>query len=134
MPKLYFHLRDWIVPGQQPKGASRVDIPSNPVELAAWLNHRRVPIAMPLTEPTRCEPVTVDEIEVEAEAAQLAGATDPIGNPHRCAKCRSLLSATEAGAGSSAASLDLTAIETWLDEAPRWAIDRLAEQIAEARQ
>lgn len=40
MPKLYRENGLWVVPGQQGKKAERVDIPSTPAELAAWLNVR----------------------------------------------------------------------------------------------
>jgi hypothetical protein len=44
MPKLYHHAEGWQVPGRQDKKAIRVDVPSTPPELAAWLNARRVPL------------------------------------------------------------------------------------------
>jgi hypothetical protein len=52
--KLYYeHTQGgyWELPGQQSKSASRVDIPSTPVALCAWLNERRVPLNMPLHQP-----------------------------------------------------------------------------------
>jgi hypothetical protein len=52
--KLYFEHTGgghWELPGQQPKGASRVDIPSTPVAMVAWLNERRVPIAPGASSP-----------------------------------------------------------------------------------
>lgn len=53
--KLYFHVGRWELPGQQSKGAERVDIPNNPAALCAWLNERRVPIVMPLHSPPAAE-------------------------------------------------------------------------------
>jgi hypothetical protein len=44
MPKLYHHADAWQVPGRQDRKAKRVDVPSSPPELAAWLNSRRVPL------------------------------------------------------------------------------------------
>lgn len=43
MTKLYHNgqLEGWQIPGEQDKGAERIDVPSSPAELAAWLNHRR---------------------------------------------------------------------------------------------
>lgn len=35
----------WQIPGQQDKGATRVDVPNSPADLCAWLNARRVPAA-----------------------------------------------------------------------------------------
>jgi hypothetical protein len=43
MPKLYHQAMGWTVPGKQDRNATRVDIPSNPELLAAWLNEREVP-------------------------------------------------------------------------------------------
>lgn len=43
MTKLYSNdAGAWQVPGKQDKKAERVDVPSSPEELAAWLNERRV--------------------------------------------------------------------------------------------
>ena len=42
MPKLYNHEGSWQIPGQQDRKARRVDVPSSPAELAAWLNDRNV--------------------------------------------------------------------------------------------
>jgi hypothetical protein len=51
--KLYFHLRDWQLPGQQDKGASKVEIPTDAAGLCAWLNERRVPISLSLADPDK---------------------------------------------------------------------------------
>src|SRR4051812_40858434 len=39
--KLY-HEQVWVIPGKQGRGAERVDVPSSPADLAAWLNERQV--------------------------------------------------------------------------------------------
>jgi hypothetical protein len=49
--KLYHFAGTWQLPGQQDKGASRVEIPTDASGLCHWLNERRVRIAMPLQEP-----------------------------------------------------------------------------------
>lgn len=49
--KLYHWLGRWQLPGQQDKGASRIDIPNTPAEMAAWLNERRVPICLAQADP-----------------------------------------------------------------------------------
>jgi hypothetical protein len=36
------HNTGWQIPGQQDRKAQRVDVPSSPAELAAWLNERHV--------------------------------------------------------------------------------------------
>ncbi|MGE0178954.1 MAG: hypothetical protein AB7O91_03935 [Sphingomonas sp.] len=46
MTKLYHDAGAWVVPGEQGRGAERVDVPGSPAELAAWLNDRDVqPVA-----------------------------------------------------------------------------------------
>lgn len=42
MTKLYFSEGGWSVPGKQPEGASRIDVPNSPEALAAWLDERQV--------------------------------------------------------------------------------------------
>jgi hypothetical protein len=42
MAKLYYDDRRWVVPGKQGRAAVRVDIPSNPDALAAWLSEHDV--------------------------------------------------------------------------------------------
>ena len=38
MPKLYLEAGSYVVPGKQGRGAERVNVPSNPEQLATWLN------------------------------------------------------------------------------------------------
>lgn len=44
MPKLYHQAEGWTVPGKQDRHAQRVDVPSNPEQLADWLNDRCCPV------------------------------------------------------------------------------------------
>lgn len=60
--KLYYWLRDWQLPGQQHKGASKVEIPTDAAGLCAWLNERNVPINLPLNPPPE-RPIPVSCID-----------------------------------------------------------------------
>lgn len=65
MTKLYHgpEGQGWQIPGQQDRKAARVDVPSSPAELAAWLNERAVPATS-----APCNTATIDELELEASA------------------------------------------------------------------
>jgi hypothetical protein len=134
MPKLYHNgqLEGWQTPGKQDKHAARIDVPSSPEELAAWLNHRRVGPSGAAAEAERqAEPFEGFEADLELHAErQLASAAESAGNPNRCAVCKSRLIATEAGADKAAISRELAAIAEWITTAPTWAIERLTEYVA----
>lgn len=109
MTKLYHGNGAWQVPGQQEKGAERVDVPSSPAELAAWLNDRgvnpnmrRMPLAMP------------PAIDLREDAPPEAPA--PIaGNglaPGKCPNCHR----TQDEAKRLAAEADASAVQIVLEE------------------
>lgn len=128
MPKLYHsgQLEGWQVPGKQDKHAERIDVPSAPEQLAAWLNHRRVGPTGAAAEHER----QAEQLEPDSAAdLQLASAGDATGNPNRCAVCKSRLIATEAGADKAAISRELAAIADWIGTAPTWAVERLVELV-----
>lgn len=112
----------WQLPGQQEKGATRVDLPDRAPELAVWLNERQVPLHFhePRAPQLSSEPQLADQAE---------GAQPATGNPARCRICRSQLSATEAGAEKSAVSADLDRIVDWITAAPDWALNQLTEAV-----
>jgi hypothetical protein len=56
--KLYYLAGDWQLPGSQDRHAIRVEIPSSPAELRAWLSARNVP-----AEPGQATPALFDEPE-----------------------------------------------------------------------
>lgn len=134
MPKLYHNGAHWQVPGQQDKTAERVDVPASPVDLAAWLEARRVPAAAgpspTLAELLEPELVAIQIVEQGAGAAELERAA--AGRPSdRCEVCKARLIATTAGADKLAIGRELAAIGAWLDDAPAWAVARLRELLEE---
>lgn len=137
MSKLYFlaagEARGWQVPGQQGKGAQRVDVPNSPEALAAWLNERHVP-AVAIAE--LGAPGTADAAELEPEEreeleTQLSGAPGGPRIPGFCDACgRSAAGTLKLQQGN-----ELDAIEQWAETAEVWALKRLADRIGEiARQ
>lgn len=123
--KLYHFCRDWFIPGQQPKGASRVDIPNSPSELCAWLNHRRVPIAMPLPQP---EPSLDDLYNITVEHPPVA----PAPHSGHCPGCASKdPAALERGAQALAAGANANAIAERIMELNGFELGILASAVAE---
>lgn len=71
--KLYYWLNDWQLPGQQHKGAGRVEIPTDAAGLCAWLNARKVPICLPLNPPPApAEPAAPEPIQLRPPVAAAA--------------------------------------------------------------
>jgi hypothetical protein len=71
MTKLYHgpEGQGWQIPGQQDRKAARLDVPSSPADLAAWLNERAVP-----ADPAACNTATIDELEAADAGAVLTAA------------------------------------------------------------
>jgi hypothetical protein len=110
MTKLYHDKGAWVIPGNQERGAERVDVPSAPQALADWLNYRRVPpIAVP-TQPAPSPP---------APAAAAPPNTPPTvgGEPPNERKQRA--------AELLAMGDDADAIAAWILGAAPWQIERL---------
>jgi hypothetical protein len=76
MPKLYHHAASWQVPGRQDRKATRVDVPSQPAELAAWLNARRVPLEGDAFDGLVPGNAAADELLGALRDPQLSGAPD----------------------------------------------------------
>jgi hypothetical protein len=136
--KLYHNgtTEGWQIPGQQDKKAERIDVPSSPADLAAWLNHRRVGPSGATAEQERRE----ESADVAAGGAVLTAADVDQVNERRptflgplsaeeierhriaagqCPKC-----------GNTALylrSLDETAVCEWLETAELERIQRVVE-------
>lgn len=110
--KLYYWLRDWQLPGQQHKSADRVEVPTTPAGLCAWLNERRVPIAMPLTEPPPPD-------------VQLASQRPREMAPGFCGECGQ----SAAGKLKLSQGGDVEAVIAWVDTAELWQLQSVAEEI-----
>lgn len=72
MAKLYHNgqVEGWQIPGQQDSKARRVDVPSSPADLAAWLNVRRV-------GPTGAAAAHDRELEADPQLASAADGEQP---------------------------------------------------------
>jgi hypothetical protein len=136
--KLYFSVErtsepgsaePWQVPGKQDRKADRVDVPSSPLELAAWLNARRVgrEPALELEEAafqrsidTAAEQRTHDdplglELEARSSGPRVPGHCDACGR-------------SGAGALKLQQGNELEAIGYWMETAELWAIEQLVER------
>jgi hypothetical protein len=132
MTKLYHGAEGWQIPGQQDKKAERVDIPTAPAELAAWLNERHVwAIAREIDSDqvgmTGDYPdLTIEELEQLGEGdPQLASERKPMA-PGFCPEC----GLSRAGALKLGLGNDVAAIEEWVATAEPWALQRVADAIA----
>jgi hypothetical protein len=136
--KLYHNgqLEGWQVPGKQDKRAERIDVPSSPAELAAWLNHRRVGptgIAARLEElegtPGRREEMLGELLDgtAESDEPQLASAPSGPRVPGFCDAC----GRSAAGALKLSQGRDVDTVVAWVMEAESWQLTRIAEAINE---
>jgi hypothetical protein len=121
MTKLYNNgqREGWQVPGQQDKGAERIDVPSAPADLAAWLNHRRVG---PTGLAARFDEIAGDD-EQEPDP-QLSSATSGPRVPGFCDSC----GRSAAGTLKLAQGNDLETIGQWMETAELWAIKALVDR------
>lgn len=109
----------WQVPGKQNRKAERIDVPTTPVEAAAWLNARDVP---PLAEPAR--PIPGGDFDDEPET-QLAPQAKRVMAPGFCPECgRSAAGALKLGQGA-----DIETVIAWAESAETWQLERVAEAI-----
>ena len=127
MPKLYHHEGRWQVPGQQDRKAARVEVPTSPEPLAAWLNGRHVATGEYPAD-LLAGPPTQFPTEFDAQLAEPCNTADP---SNRCARCQSILTFNPEGARALAHGAMLDRIDFWLDDAPLWAINRLNEIVAD---
>jgi hypothetical protein len=133
MPKLYHNgqLEGWQIPGAQDKRAKRIDIPSSPPELAAWLNHRRVgptgaaaeqeraeaqlasepeegrfwELGPPTKDPPRVAPAFLGDLNSSAEFVPIARSAAIADSYGACPKCQRTWTG-QVLAGIASASLD----------------------------
>jgi hypothetical protein len=92
MTKLYHgpEGKGWQIPGQQDRKAERLDVPSSPADLAAWLNARHVPptddpLVVNAPEFLRKKLELNDELLAELEARPLEEARPMV--PGHCDAC-----------------------------------------------
>lgn len=118
--KLYHEAETgWIVPGQQGRKATRVDVPTSPPEaLADWLNARRVGVEPGAAE---AEPAST-VLDPSPEAPQEPARAAPSDN---CPACHR----NDRAALKIAQSGDIDALAGWLMTAQPWQVERLFEAL-----
>lgn len=145
MTKLYHGPAGWQIPGAQLKTAAKVEVPSSPAPLAAWLNSRRVPLegdafdglvpgnapARDLLEEVRygIPPIAAELDERKAGNQEARDRLEAINQRTRCPECKAMLIATAEGADKAAISRTIDRIVDWVSAAPDWAAMRLSEEL-----
>lgn len=113
------------------KDFSQIDVPVDKEGLRGALQEL---ISEADCGPDNSEPDCSDIPEAHNEffaQATLHVPRDTTEHDHRCAKCHTVLTATEQGAKEMGRSLDLTTVTEWMDYAPAYVITRIKEAAAE---
>lgn len=128
--KLYYWLGQWQLPGQQDKGADKVDVPTDAAGLCAWLNERKVPICLPLNPPP--EPAWHGSGDPAAREAEPIPVVLPVrNNDPECPKCKFKRSWAEDFAKKQARAATIEGRAAWIeDEADLNTVSRLATAVA----
>lgn len=113
----------WEIPGQQARKAERLDVPTTPVSLAAWLNERCVPADPGGALVISGEPLSIDGLEERLQ--QLASEPRKPMAPGFCPEC----GLSRAGTVKLAQGEDIETVIAWVETAEVWQLQRVADAI-----
>ena len=121
--KLYYEPEGrWQVPGQQSKHAAKVALPTAPIDMASWLNARRV-LGLPLETDELADELA--EQEGNRRGYERPPQTEPtMPDPAAVARCPAC-NRSHRAAELLARSGDIDAIGGWILEQPGWILERL---------